>query len=140
METKNETKTIALRGDVKISDAKGKRKAVFGTWRGDALVTDAGRLAGRKALGALQNLKGAALTKAHSEGQAAFNTLGEKAISALQSEVAAGRMDMHRIHRNTNGVVTIQAKPADKAVKVLDALKGLPQDVQDKVLSALKMA
>jgi hypothetical protein len=138
-----ETKEVALatRGSVKIADAKGKRKAVFGNWDGEALVTDAGRLATRKAYGTLQNLKGSQLATGYAKAQAFFNTLGEASLAKTASDVASGKMDMKRIYRDPKtGVVTLQAKPADKAVKVLDALKGLPQDVQDKVLAALKIA
>lgn len=138
-----ETKEVATinRGSVKIAEAKGKRKAVFGNWDGEALVTDAGRLATRKAFGTLQNLKGSQLATEYAKAQSAFNTLGEASLAKAQSEVASGRMDMKRIYRDPkSGTITLQVKPADKAVKVLDALKGLPQEVQDKVLAALKIA
>lgn len=141
METKEATKAVAVRGSVKIADAKGKRGAVFGNWAGKALITDAGRLAGRKAFGTIQNLKGSSLVAAYSEAQKHYNTLGEAFIASQQSEVASGRRDVKRMYTNPkNGRVIIETATADKAGKVAEALKGLPQDVQDKVLAALKLA
>lgn len=116
-------------------------KAVFGNWAGKALITDAGRLAGRKAFGTLQNLKGSSLVAAYSEAQKEYNTLGEAFIASQQSEVASGRRDVKRMYTNPkNGRVIIETATADKAGKVAEALKGLPQEVQDKVLAALKLA
>jgi hypothetical protein len=139
METKEVA--IATRGSVKIADAKGKRKAVFGNWDGEALITDAGRLAGKKSFGIVQNIKGPLLVQEYAKAQSAFNTLGEAALAKTQSDVASGKMDMKRIYRDPKtGVITLQAKIADKNAKVLAALKGLPQEVQDKVLAALKIA
>lgn len=141
METKEATKTLAVRGSVKISDAKGKRGAVFGNWQGNALITDAGRLATSKAFALIKGVKGAAKVAAYSEAQKDFNKLGEAFIASQQSEVASGRRDVKRMYTNPkNGRVIIETATADKAGKVMDALKGLPQDVQDKVLAALKLA
>lgn len=141
MENKETTQAVAVRGSVKISDAKGKRGAVFGRWDGDALITDAGRLASSKAFGLVKGVKGAAKIAAYSEAQKRFNTLGEAFIASQQSEVASGRRDVKRVYTNPkNGRVHIETAPADKANKVLSALEGLPQDRIDKVLAALKLA
>jgi len=116
-------------------------KAVFGRWDGEALVTDGGRLASRKDFGIVTATKGVKLTTDYAKAQASFNTLGEATLAKEQSEVASGRREMKRIYTNPkNGRTILETAPADKAVKVVEALKGLPQDVQDKVLAALKMA
>jgi len=116
-------------------------KAVFGRWEGSALITDRGALASRKDYGAVQGFKGAQLTTEYAKAQSEFNTLGEATLAKEQSEVASGRREMKKIFVDPkNGRVTLITAPADKAVKVVEALKGLPQEVQDKVLAALKMA
>jgi len=116
-------------------------KAVFGRWDGEALVTDAGRLASRKDFGTLQGFKGVKLTAEYAKAQARYNGLGEVVLASEQSAVAKGTREMKRIFTNPkNGRTILETAPADKAVKVVEALKGLPQEVQDKVLAALKMA
>lgn len=139
-------KAIINSNEVTIKPARtaksGKAlKAVFGRWDGEALVTDGGRLASRKDFGTIQDIKGAQLTTEYAKAQASFNTLGEATLAKEQSEVASGRREMKRIFTNPkNGRTILETAPADKAVKVVEALKGLPQEVQDKVLAALKMA
>ena len=114
---------------------------MFGRWEGAALVNSAGRLASRKDYGVVQGFKGAQLTTEYAKAQGEFNTLGEATLAKEQSEVASGRREMKRIFTNPkNGRTILETAPADKAVKVVEALKGLPKDVQDKVLAALKMA
>jgi len=143
---KNMNKAIINSNSVEIKPnrtAKSGRalKAVFGRWEGSALVTDRGALASRKDYGAVQGFKGAQLTTEYAKAQSEFNTLGQAALSAEVAEVASGRREMKKIFVDPkNGRVTLITAPADKAVKVVEALKGLPQEVQDKVLAALKMA
>jgi len=118
-------------------------KPVFGSWEGKSLVTQSGRLASRKDLGTLQDLKGAALTAAYADSVAGFNRLGEASLAREQSEVASGRREMKRMYTNPKTGRTIletaPANKADKARKILDEA-GVSEEAVEKILKALKIA
>lgn len=118
-------------------------KPVFGSWEGKSLVTESGRLASRKDLGAIQDLKGAALTAAYADSVAGFNRLGEATLAKEQSEVASGRREMKRIYTNPkSGRTILETAPANKAVKVSKILEeqGIDSEAVEKILKALKIA
>jgi len=118
-------------------------KAVFGLWQGKSLVTASGRLASRKDLGTISQVKGAALTQAYTDSVAGFNRLGEAALSFEHSEIASGRREMKRIYTNPKtGRTILETAPANKAVKVSKILEeqGIESEVVEKILAALKIA
>lgn len=127
----------------RLNKAGRQIKPVFGVWQGAALITQSGRLASRKDLGAIKELKGAALTEAHSQSVEKFNKLGESALSSEQSAVAKGTREMKRIYVNPKtGRTILETAPANKAAKVAKILeeKGLDSELVDSILQALKIA
>ena len=133
---------VQIKGD-RVGKTGRKLKAVFGRWDGEALVTEAGRLASRKDLGAVTGKSKGELTQAYTNSVARFNLVGEAFIAKEQSEVASGRREMARMfHNPKTGRTIIETTTANKAVKVSKILEeqGIDSEIVEKILAALKIA
>ena len=99
-------------------------KAVFGNWNGEALVTEAGRLASRKDFGIVTDTKGVQLANRYSEAVDAFNTLGKARLSFESTEIASGKREMKRIFTNPKtGRTILETAPANKDASLIKTMK-----------------
>lgn len=99
-------------------------KAVFGKWDGEALITEAGRLASRKDFGVVTDTKGVQLATRYDEAVNSFNLLGTAKLSFESTEIAAGKREMKRIYTNPkNGRTTIETAPANKDASLIKTMK-----------------
>jgi len=99
-------------------------KAVFGNWNGEALVTEAGRLASRKDFGIVTDTKGVQLASRYDEAVNAFNTLGKARLSFESTEIASGKREMKRIYTNPKtGRTILETAPANKDASLIKTMK-----------------
>jgi len=99
-------------------------KAVFGNWNGDALVTEAGRLASRKDFGVITETKGVQLASRYDEAVNSFNTLGKARLSFESTEIASGKREMKRIYTNPKtGRTILETAPANKDASLIKTMK-----------------
>ena len=99
-------------------------KAVFGNWNGEALVTEAGRLASRKDFGVITETKGVQLASRYDEAVNSFNTLGKARLSFESTEIASGKREMKRIYTNPKtGRTILETAPANKDASLIKTMK-----------------
>lgn len=128
-ETKQMETTIVTQSAIEIKakrTAKSGRtlKAVFGNWNGEALITEAGRLASRKDFGVVTDTKGVQLASRYDEAVNAFNTLGKARLSFESTEIASGKREMKRIYTNPKtGRTILETAPANKDASLIKTMK-----------------
>ena len=99
-------------------------KAVFGNWNGEALVTEAGRLASRKDFGVVTETKGVQLATRYDEAVNAFNLLGTAKLSFESTKIASGEREMKRIYTNPKtGRTILETAPANKDASLIKTMK-----------------
>ena len=124
-----ETTLVTTQASIEIKakrTAKSGRtlKAIFGNWSGEALVTEAGRLASRKDFGVITDSKGVQLASRYDEAVNSFNTLGKARLSFESTEIASGKREMKRIYTNPKtGRTIMETAPANKDSKLVKQMK-----------------
>ena len=124
-----ETTLVTTQASIEIKakrTAKSGRtlKAVFGNWNGEALVTEAGRLASRKDFGVITDSKGVQLATRYDGAVSAFNLLGTAKLSFESTKIASGEREMKRIYTNPKtGRTILETAPANKDSKLVKQMK-----------------
>lgn len=125
METTLATKTeiVAIK-PARTAKSGRTLKAVFGIWSGEALVTEAGRLASRKDFGVITETKGVQLATRYDEAVNSFNTLGKATLAFESAEIASGKREMKRVYANPKtGRLILETAPANKDSKLVKQMK-----------------
>ena len=124
-----ETTLVTTQASIEIKPTRTVKsgrvmKAIFGNWSGDALITEAGRLASRKDFGVITDSKGVQLATRYDEAVNSFNTLGKARLSFESTEIASGKREMKRIYTNPKtGRTILETAPANKDSKLVKQMK-----------------
>jgi len=134
METSiNETmKRVELTYSNPVIEIKPKRtaksgkalSAVFANWRGNALITQGGRLCPRKEFGIVTETKGVQLATRYEEAVAEWTTLGQASLALETTQLASGKRSLVKVYQDPkNGRLTIVTAPANKDSKLVKQMK-----------------
>ena len=99
-------------------------KAVFGAWKGNALITEAGRLCPKKEFGIVTETKGVQLATRYDEAVTEWTNLGMAKLSHESTELSAGKRSLVKMfHDPKNGRLTIVTAPSNKDSKLVKQMK-----------------